>query len=133
MPVAQEFRRCKCQVDTAMDMEAGIEAIEKGSGQPKDYATVLADIVLPRRKVEPGIGRYLGLSVASVAARSGRVRRVGFLTVVSWKELKLRFDELKNAHKNVEFRYFNKADLLSPGSMQELSDFVRINCGERKK
>jgi hypothetical protein len=131
-PVAQEFRRCHCRVDTATDLEAGIAAISRGTEQSNEYAAVLADIVLPKRKAEPGISRYLGFSVAAAAAEQSCVKRIAFLTVVSFRELQKRFKELQGKHAGVEFRYFNKADLLSPGSMRALSDFVRVSCDVRK-
>lgn len=130
--VALEFRRCHCQVDTATDLESGIAAISQAVEQSNAYVAVLADIVLPKRKTDPGISRYLGLSVAAAAAEGGNVKRIAFLTVVSFRELQKRFNELKEKHRAVEFRYFNKADLLSPGSMQALSDFVRVSCDVRK-
>ncbi len=132
-PVAQELRRCKCQVDIAMDLETGMDAIAKSTARTDDYTAVLADIVLPKGRLEPGISRYLGMSIAQAAASAGRVRHVGFLTVVSFKEVATRFEDLRAKHKSIKFKYFNKADLLYPSTLQQLSDFVRVDCEARKK
>jgi hypothetical protein len=126
--IAEEFQRCRCQVDIALDLESALSRINEDLEHANGYATVLADIVLPKKTLAPGISRYLGVGVAQAAAGTGRVRRVGILTVVSWAELAQRFEKLRREFTQVEFRYFNKADLLYQGRLQQLSDFVRVDC-----
>jgi hypothetical protein len=128
-PVGRELTRCGCLLQTAIDLEEAMQKLQTPRHQ--SYSTLLADVVLPRRQVAPGVSRDLGLGLAETAASAPGMQRIAFLTVFSWNQLKVRIESLQQRYTGIQFQYFSKAELLGRGRMQDLSNFLRVRCSER--
>jgi DNA-binding response OmpR family regulator len=80
---------------------------------------LLLDTILPHSNGHGALADYLGLALAQYAAERG-VPKIAFLTVVRRDEIIDRYDELKKAHTDTQFSYFDKTTLLEPNQIEHL-------------
>lgn len=86
--------------------------------------SLLADIILPKTSSGNALNPYLGLELASLAAQKG-VDRICFLTVIRRGEIEDEVAELMAAFPNVRFIYEDKLELLNPGKIRAIANFLR--------
>jgi hypothetical protein len=103
-----------------------VEALEEG------FDSLLADVILPH-STGTGLGTFddnLGIELADLAAQKG-VRVIAFLTVVPKGEVYEKCEALKRKHPHVDFKLYDKLELLD--IINELLEFLRVGDGGRHR
>jgi CheY-like chemotaxis protein len=126
--VASELRACGCVVETAFDVQEALQSLEAAKECQNEFASLLADIVLPRGRRNAGMARHLGISVAETAATKFGVQRLAFLSAIPFREVNTRIQALGG----LQWRYFEKAKLLEKGFIGGLGDYLKVTCKVRK-
>ncbi len=103
------------EVDVALDAQTAMHRLEEG-----EYGAVLVDLLLPSRlDYGPGKSLFAGLdlleNLKAQASDEEEKPRAAVLSVV-------RREEIEDRLKALGATYFNKVDLLEPGTMEKLMD-----------
>jgi hypothetical protein len=122
-PIANELERCGCLIEKAIDFYTATECLRRRADREEAYSSLLLDVVLPRRQDAAGLSRYLGVGLALTAMQHWNMRRIAFLTVISWSQLKPQIEKLKQQQTG---------DLINPAKLLELQTFVKSDCTTRK-
>lgn len=118
-PLERRFRRADFHVDRAITYEDAINLLEH-----RLFQAVLLDVILPYATGTGALSHDLGVNLAEFAAVSG-VKHIGFLTVTRQVDFWYKIEHLQNQFPDIEFEYFDKLELLGPGSFTELTAFLR--------
>ena len=126
-PLARILRsRQVANVRTAVTFSGALEILERTKrGASTRIDSMLVDIILPFDRDGRGtLMSELGVKLADKAANL-EVRTIAFLTVVRQDEVADRYSELVNRYRgHVTFDYFDKTELLAPGILESLLNFV---------
>jgi hypothetical protein len=104
------------------EAKAHIEELKKGHILCQHV--LLLDVILPKNDKGEALSPYLGLALAEFAAELG-IRKICFLTVIPEREIDGSLKDLRLRFPKTEFRFEKKLELLEPGKIGEISEFLK--------
>jgi hypothetical protein len=128
--IASDVQRCGCSIETAVDFNGAMSHLTSARPQERAFASMLADVVLPRGRRNAGIARHLGIGLVGPAVLTG-IKTIAFLTVVPLEEIGSRLEDLRCEHAGLRLEYFSKAHMLDRGALAELGEYLKVTCKKR--
>lgn len=117
-PLGRILVRRGIQLRKAQAYRTALKALEDASLSSARITKLLADVILPHAEHGGSLGSHMGLELAERAAEF-EVRTVVFLTVVRQDEVLSDYRSLQRKFPAVTFEYFDKTQLLQPGTLEE--------------
>jgi CheY-like chemotaxis protein len=118
-PLGRTLRRGGFDLTKATNYQDAMKKIEGG----EKFESALLDIILPHAGGAGALAPDLGINLATHLAISG-VGAISFLTVVRQDEVAEKYKELKTRFEGVRFEYLDKTQLLEPGTIERMINFL---------